>query len=155
TSLSVGEGGSRLSLPVVPFEERPRPTFLPAAPPAEPPGWSSGGEILPGRLVVEREGGVARARWSGGGWSEAPWGRSEYDERLWWEVADDRPGSAAAGGSSVTTVHLPDRTIAWRGTLEIRSDGEAFHYSYRRQLEVNGALIRERRWQESVPRDHQ
>jgi hypothetical protein len=52
-------------------------------------------------------------------------------------------------------VDLPGRNLRWTGTLDVRSDKTNFYYKFRRQLRKNGQLIREKKWQETIPRDHQ
>jgi hypothetical protein len=40
-------------------------------------------------------------------------------------------------------------------SMLVRSDKTNFYYLLARQLHENGKLIRERKWQEAIPRDHQ
>jgi predicted acyl esterase len=162
TSLYLGgESGSRLLLPVVPFEKRPSPDF---AAPAESPelagfedldeGTASGyGEIA----SVERDTarGVTRVTARNRGGSRYPWGIERYEETITHELADDRPGQAKVLGEHRLTVELEDRTLTWEGRLSFRSDRESFHYDYTRRLLRDGELVREKTWTEVIPRDHQ
>jgi transposase len=113
------------------------------------------GDILPVTWDVDRRGNLARASWVGRSKAGFPWGRQDFLERLAFEVGDDAPARASARGEAETVVSLDKRTLLWRSDLELRSDGEAFHYRYRRELHENGRPIRERRWEERFPRDHQ
>ena len=54
-----------------------------------------------------------------------------------------------------TTVELPDRTLVWEARAWFRSDREAFTLTYTRRLLRDGALVREKTWEETIPRDHQ
>ncbi len=50
---------------------------------------------------------------------------------------------------------LKDRVLIWRSHLDFRSDKTNFFYRYKRELLRNGPLIREKVWEETLPRDHQ
>jgi hypothetical protein len=69
-SLSVGDPGSRLVLPVVPHEDRPAPSFRPPDAHARPPGVESEDRVVPIDWTLRREDGHAVAGWTGD-WSSA------------------------------------------------------------------------------------
>jgi hypothetical protein len=71
------------------------------------------------------------------------------------EASDDHPEATSVRGDYRTTVELPERTLVWEARASLRSDLESFHLSYTRRLLRDGALVRERTWQETIPRDHQ
>ncbi|SPF35868.1 hypothetical protein SBA1_1460002 [Candidatus Sulfotelmatobacter kueseliae] len=52
-------------------------------------------------------------------------------------------------------MNLPGRKLLWTDTLDFRSDKANFYYQFRRQLLKNGQVVREKNWQETIPRDHQ
>ena len=58
-------------------------------------------------------------------------------------------------GTYRTTVELEDRTLTWESEMSFRSDLENFHYQYTRRLLEDGALVREKNWEDTIPRDHQ
>ncbi|HWZ85503.1 MAG TPA: hypothetical protein VN032_04830, partial [Thermoanaerobaculia bacterium] len=62
---------------------------------------------------------------------------------------------ATVAGDATTTVALPDRTLAWRAQLSVTSDAKSFHYRLKRELRKDGTLIREKTWEEAIPRDNQ
>lgn len=153
TSLHVGgDGASRLVLPVIPFEERPRPDFV-----AVPMGEPAPRGTWPGRSQTIRDDlrQTSRVEWSGSSDSESPWGRVFDRERLTYDVDDARPEAAAVRGEAETDVHLPGRVLSWRARLDLVSDRDRFHYRLRRELHENGRVIRERTWEETIPRDYQ
>jgi uncharacterized protein len=155
-----GPDGSLLVLPVVPesgFFGPGRPSFSPPGPRVGPPGWRSEGDVLPGSWAWNRDEATGRTtvEWGGEMRSEAPWGTASYREALTWIVDDEYPEAASCHGASETTVERPGRTITWRGTMELSSDARDLHHRYRRVLTENGTTIRERRWDETIPRDHQ
>ena len=43
----------------------------------------------------------------------------------------------------------------WQAELDFSSDRENFYYRYTRRLLENGELLREKRWEETIPRDFQ
>ncbi len=160
TTLRLG-GGTRLSLPVVPFEQRPVPAFLPPA--ASPPmpgfetldaGTSSGyGEIS----SVDRnpQTGAATATATNSGGYRYPWGTERYHETIRHDVTDSAPDKAAVLGTHRMEVELPGRNLVWEAELSFKSDHENFYYSYLRRLSENGRLLREKTWTRTIPRDFQ
>jgi hypothetical protein len=156
-----GDDPTRVHLPVVPFAPRPRPTFLP---PEESPklpefetldaGTISGyGEIDQiERRVRER---ATRVVAADGGAMRYPWGTERYSETIVHEARDDRPEAVAVRGEHTLTLELAGRTLTWKGRLSFRSDLENFHYAYTRRLLKDGALVREKTWNDTIPRDFQ
>ena len=154
-------GTSRLSLPVVPFEQRPVPDFLPPAKDPEYPGYetlASGTTSGYGEISsVDRnpQTGVAVAKATNEGGTRYPWGTERTFETIRYEVKDDAPGDAQVLGTHRMEVELPGRKLVWDAELSFRSDRQNFLYSYRRRLTENGKLLREKTWTQTIPRDHQ
>ncbi|MSR03383.1 MAG: CocE/NonD family hydrolase [Gemmatimonadetes bacterium] len=69
-----------------------------------------------------------------------------------YEVSDLRPDAAAYRTEAVNRYRLPGRELVWEGVTNVRSDSVFFYYEHRRRLLENGKVIRERRWQDSMPR---
>ena len=156
--LGVGEGGSRLTLPVVAADrgEAPRPAFLPAMAPVAAPGVRSGEFLVPIDWTAERDGSLAVATWEGKSWNEFPWGTERISERLRFEVDVRAPWRSSVLGEAVTDVELPGRVLRWRGELRLSTDeGTGFRYRYTRELTRDGTSIRTRTWEEEIPRDFQ
>jgi putative CocE/NonD family hydrolase len=155
-SMHIGEDTpSVVRLPVVPASSRPEPEWPDPEPGEAPPGVGSDGDILPVVWEVERDGPRATARFEGRSAAWFPWGREDFSERLEFDADDARPAESAARGHAETVVQLDRRRLVWRADLELTSDATHFHYRFRRTLEENGHQVRERSWEESVPRDHQ
>ncbi len=155
-------GASRLSLPVVPFEQRPVPDFL--LPTRDDPeyagvesleaGTTSGyGEIS----SVDRnpQTGTVVAKATNGYGTRYPWGTERSFETIRYEINDHAPADAGVTGTHRLEVELPGRTLVWDAELTFRSDRENFFYTYRRRLTENGKPVREKTWNETIPRDHQ
>jgi hypothetical protein len=47
------------------------------------------------------------------------------------------------------------RALVWEAELLFRSDLENFYYTYTRRLVENGAIVREKTWNDTIPRDYQ
>ncbi|MDZ4730211.1 MAG: CocE/NonD family hydrolase [Xanthomonadales bacterium] len=157
-----GDSGSSLVLPVVPVNRAaPGPQFLPpvAYPSAEgfaslATGTSSGyGEISSVDRNPQTGEVVIKATNSGG--TQYPWGKETYTETIEHQTSDDHPEKTAMIGTHVLKIELKDRTLLFEGGLDFRSDTENFYYEYFRKLTVNGELLREKNWKETIPRDYQ
>ena len=155
-------GASKLSLPVVPFEKRPVPDFLP---PAKDDPQYAGVESLEGGTVsgygeissVERnpQTGTVVAKATNSNGTRYPWGTERIQETIRYEINDNAPADAGVTGTHRMEVELPGRTLIWDAELTFRSDRENFLYTYRRRLTENGKLVREKTWRETIPRDYQ
>jgi putative CocE/NonD family hydrolase len=162
TSLRLGgSAGSKVMLPVVPSGDRPSPSFLSPEEDAELPGYeylddgttSGYGEIS----SVDRnpQTGEVRVTATNGGGIRYPWGTERYRESIVHETRDDHPEATSVRGQYWMEVELEDRVLTWQGDLHFRSDAENFYYTYTRRLSRNGELLREKTWQDTIPRDHQ
>jgi putative CocE/NonD family hydrolase len=164
TTLYLGPEGSRLLLPVVPRAERPRPTYLPIPAGGKEdrlPGFESidagtisgYGEIS----SVDRnpQTGKATVVATSTSASRYPWGEEHNTESITHEAEDGKPEATSVRGEYGTTVKLKDRTLRWEARVVFRSDRQNFYYSGVRRLVQDGTLVREKSWEQTIPRDHQ
>jgi putative CocE/NonD family hydrolase len=163
TSLYLGgTDPTRLLLPVVSRAERPRPSFLP--PVTEEPalpgyrtldtGTSSGyGEISSIERNPQRR--STRVTATNASALRYPWGDERDTEIIVHEAEDAHPEMTSVRGEYTTTVTLPDRTLRWEMKVSFRSDRQNFYYTGVRRLLKNGALLREKTWEKTFPRDNQ
>jgi hypothetical protein len=162
TSLHLGgDDGTHLLLPVVPYEERPAPSFLPPSEDPELPGFESldegttsgYGEIS----SVDRNPrtGEVKVTATNGGGTRYPWGTERYRETIVHVTTDAHPESTSMEGEHRMEVELEHRTLIWEAELLFRSDLQSFYYTYTRRLLENGRLVREKAWQDTIPRDYQ
>ena len=162
TTLYLGPDTTRLLLPVVPHAERPRPSYLPIDPVEDRlPGFeaidlgtpSGYGEIS----SVERNPrtGAARVVATSSSATRYPWGEEDSRESITHEAEDGRPDAASVRGEYSTTVKLKDRTLRFESVVRWHSDRERFFYSGTRRLLKDGTLLREKKWEAAIPRDHQ
>jgi predicted acyl esterase len=162
TTLNLGgEGGSSVLLPTVPFEERPRPRFLPPAKDPDLPGFESLDDGTPsgyGEISsIDRnpQTGAAKIVATNRGGVRYPWGKETYRETITHETNDKKPEQTSVRGTHRMVVELEGRTLVWEAELLFRSDLENFYYTYTRRLLENGILIREKNWNDTIPRDFQ
>jgi predicted acyl esterase len=161
TALRLGQG-TRVLLPVLPFEQRPRPAFLAPAPDGERlAGYGSlqeettsgYGEIATvERNVAKRS---TRVTALNSGANQYPWGQSRFDEKIVHEVQDERPEAASVRGDYRLDLKLKDRTLTFESQVLFRSDRQSFYYTNTRRLRKDGTLVREKTWEDTIPRDHQ
>jgi predicted acyl esterase len=156
TSLGVGgEHGSRLILPVLPAEWDDGPAFERPAGHVAPPGTHGSGDPFPAPWTVTRGDGASTVEWAGEYRTELPWSVQVARERMSYRVEDDHPETASVLGEAQTDIDLEDRRLTWRGVMEVSSDATHFRCRFRREVLENGSLVRERMWEERIPRDHQ
>ncbi|MEZ5420541.1 MAG: CocE/NonD family hydrolase, partial [Vicinamibacterales bacterium] len=163
TSLFLGgEDGTRLLLPVVPPGARPVPDFapspdsrerLPGYEPIEAGSTSGYGEIS--RIERNPQTHTSRVVATNDSGMRYPWGEQHETERITYEADDRRPEAATVHGEYSTTVVLKGRTLRWESRVSLTSDRTTFHYTNVRRLFENGVLIREKTWNEAIPRDFQ
>lgn len=89
-----------------------------------------------------------------GGEENYPWGRHVYREEIIHRTADEDPARTSVESVYATTVELPGRVLTWKGILDFHSDLDNFYYRYTRQLFQDQVLLREKTWEETIPRDH-
>jgi putative CocE/NonD family hydrolase len=156
-----GTHATRLVIPTVPPGDWPKPNFLP--PEADPvfPGFetldagtvSGYGEISSiNRNPQTRTTTVGATNASG---ERYPWGTERFKETISHQTNDDHPEATSVVGTYQQTVELEDRTLTWESEMSFRSDLKNFYYEYTRRLLQDGALVREKNWEDTIPRDFQ
>jgi len=84
-----------------------------------------------------------------------PWGSETRLTLRRFQVQDDHPELDSSTGHLEVKVQLPARELTWHSEWDVHSDRMNFYYLFKRELRENGKLIRERKWQGTIPRDHQ
>jgi hypothetical protein len=162
TSLQVGgPHPTRIELPVIPPGTRPGPQFrTPGTDPKYGGGYGDYDSETPSGYaeigVVERDylAQKARAIATNAGTMTYPWGTVRSEERIVHEADDLHPERASVASALAHTVTLSDRVLRFEGLLDFRSDAQNFYYTYTRRVLQDGELVRERTWEEAIPRDH-
>jgi putative CocE/NonD family hydrolase len=159
TSLQLGDASaSRLELPLVPLEPPARPHF--SAPEETPPLESvkSEGDTWPPQVWTDTHDlltGITRISWMGDDASQYPWGRMKDHEQMSYVLGDDHPEKSSIHAEGSTTIELTGRILIWSVVIDFSSDLHNFYYHSERHLTENGKLIREKSWNDTIPRDHQ
>jgi hypothetical protein len=83
-----------------------------------------------------------------------PWGKMKYTEEIRHTTNDNRPAETGLASVYTITAILPGRNLRWEGHLKFSSDTEHFYYQYTRKIYDNQQLIRDKSWNEKIPRDH-
>ena len=89
------------------------------------------------------------------GRNEVPWGSITQTDEIVYEANDEHPETASVSSQMKRVVRTEGRELTWKGILSFTSDRENFYYSYTRQLLAEDQLIREKTWNETIPRDYQ
>jgi predicted acyl esterase len=158
TSLQLGgRDGSRLMLPVVPLHGEKAPNISPPQPSEERTDLKSFGFPWPGEWLVTRDEGRRKTTvlWKGKMGGEYPWGKETDLEQLTYEIDDAHPEVNVIHGEAETTFELKGRVLVWSGHLSFSSDAKNFFYKYTRELRRDGALVKTKTWEETIPRDFQ
>jgi hypothetical protein len=158
TSLALGgNNGSRLVLSQVPVAGPAPPAFSPPAPSEERMDIKSVGYPWPGEWMLERDEANHKAtvRWRGKAETEYPWGKETDYENLTYTVDDNHPDLSTVLGEAESIFALKGRELRWRGHLSVITDAHNFHYKYTRELWKDGQLLKQKTWEETIPRENQ
>ncbi len=155
TSLELGN--SRLTLPVVPVKGATAPAFQPPQPAEERKDIKSIGYPWPGEWTLERDEANQKAtvHWKGKAETDYPWGEEIDYESLVYDADDAHPETSAVHGEAESIFTLKERELRWRGHLSVTTDQKNLYYKYTRELLKNGQVLKQKTWEETIPRDHQ
>jgi gas vesicle protein len=135
-----------------------------AAPQFAPPESSqqrndiqSAGSLWPGDWKTERDEVNAKTKvtWTGKSEETYPWGKETDSESITYVADDNHPEASSVQAEAEIVMALKQQTITWQGHLTLTSDSQNFYYKYIRQLLKDGQPIKQKTWQETIPRDHQ
>jgi len=158
TSLVLGGNeGSRITLPVVPVQGTAVSAFPLPEPSEERRDISGSGELWPGSWTTLRDE-IHRkttVNWHGKTEEDYPWCKETDYEALTYDADDDHPETSAVHGEAKTIFELTGRVLVWQGHLSVTTDQKNFYYKYTRELMKDGQMVKQKTWQETIPRDHQ
>ena len=158
TSLELGgTDGSRLVLPVVPVHGTAPPAFQVAGPSEERTDIHTTGELLPGDWTATRDeiNHKTTVYWHGKSETIYPWGKETDYENLTYDADDVHPETSAVQGEAKSVFELQSRVLTWQGHLSVTTDQKNFYYKYTRELLKDRQMVKQKTWQETIPRDHQ
>ena len=93
--------------------------------------------------------------WRGKAETNYPWGKETDYENLTYDVDDTHPEISAVRGEAESIFALKGRELRWRGHLSVTTDQKNFYYKYTRELLKDGQMVKQKTWEETIPRDHQ
>lgn len=157
TSLYTGKGGSFIELPVVPHgrdAELPNPVS-----PNEEPGDAEyyGGEgLTPFMIVSDDPGGLTVVESHEASSMRVRDKVFEYRNTVHQSVNNTAPGEASFQGTGWERITFDaGRTLDMNVDILIVSDATHFNVRVTRGISENGVVLRERQWNEVIPRDFQ
>jgi hypothetical protein len=155
TELHLGVESTRMELPVIPPAERKVPVFLPPEP-REEIAEVRYLESVPWLDSYEYKRDLWRkttsVEWKSRSETVDHGRRHRTNERNYYETNDDRPAESRFSGEAKTTIELKDRKLELRSTFDVRSDEKNFYVKIIRHLFKDGDLLRQREWNETIPR---
>ena len=159
TTVVTGAEATSVELPVIPAGPRAAPAFKPAEErEVRADARDLGSDVWPqGTSEWKRDtvSGLVTYTWSGKSRYEIRGRRFEATEKNIYETKELDPASSRFLGDASDRIELRGRTIDILTTAEIRSDAGNFHITFVRRILENGWLLRERKWQETIPRAFQ
>ena len=154
TTLVLGGGASELELPFVLAAARPRmPVLLVPEPVEEAPDARSVDSGSSSRTLVRDNFTTVTS----GEFHEYEVHGRRYrtSEQLVYRTRDDCPAESSFRGEGEWKMAASGRVVQVKAEVDVRSDATVFHVAVKRRLYENGALVREKEWQEDIPRDFQ
>ena len=158
TIRSNDKGRSFLKLPVL---TNPTPMAKPFPKPVAAPKLDGYGTIAAGtpsgyaelkEVVRNERTGTTSVLSTNSGSDKYPWGVHHYTQSLTHIANDDNPANSSVLSTYTISVEQEGRILKWTGILDFRSDEKTFFYKYKRVLERNGKVIKEKEWVEDIPR---
>jgi putative CocE/NonD family hydrolase len=157
-TLSIDRARSSIMLPVV-VGASPSPGAPSFAPPrrADHAVPSRGRDAYIWRIEHDVPAGATRAVVGNSGDYPATDDTPSYAERYEGTVTvrPDDPGAAAAHGEAAFEIRWPEATCTSRATLEVDSDADTYRVRIDLTVTEDGDVRWHRRWDRTIPRDHQ
>ncbi len=72
-----------------------------------------------------------------------------------YKVDDAHPETSSVQGEAESIFVLKNRELRWRGHLSVTTDQKNLYYKYTRELLKDGQMVKQKTWEETIPRDHQ
>ena len=144
-------------MPRIPAAERPTPGFLPPEPREERTDarYLDGGLLRSVTVSYDLNSGTTRYRTS----AESRYQVGDRQHRCWethvHETSDRLPERSSYRGEAGHRIRMAARTIELRTRMSLESDAKSFQAGFHRSVFENDRLVREHRWEETVPRRFQ
>ena len=156
--LKIGEKGTTIRLPVVPFPERPVPKLLPPEASQMPPDAASlpgGGDPIYTLVSRNSDTGMVSVEQKSEHYFTVT--NLSYYRMDWryYETNESNPADTRFIGTSEGKVTMKDRSVMHRTTTDMQSSVKNFHVVITRRIYENDTLVREKVFDEVIPRDFQ
>jgi putative CocE/NonD family hydrolase len=162
TTLAIGgDNGAQVVLPVIPPGGERAPEFAQSKPDPVLGGYETldSGNITGYASITEMERdpdtGEAFGTAKNTGATRYPWGIERFEEEIEHRTSDTNPATTSVTGRYLLTQELEDRTLEFEQTVEFTSDEKNFRLKFHRWVDVDGERLREKTWDEVIPRDFQ
>lgn len=159
STLQVGEGGSHVVLPVLPTHSQRAPEFALPQPDVVLADYETidSGNVSGYAAItsIQRDADGAYGVASNSGATRYPWGIERFEETIEHRTSDDNPAETSVIGRYSLTEELADRTLRFEQDVRFSSDEKDFRLTFDRRVFVDGDLLREKHWDEFIPRDYQ
>jgi len=156
-----GSGGARLVLPVVAAGNQLSPAFRTPEASPELAGFevldagnvSGYGEI--NTVETDPASGETFGVAHNTGGTRYPWGVERFEERIEHRTSDGNPAVTSVQGTCSLDLELQDRRLRFEQDVTFSSNLTHFRLMFKRRALLDGELVHERQWNESIPRDFQ
>ena len=164
----MGTESTCLELPIIPAVKRKAPSFLPPEPREKsqikpvtddkrPEAPSLGAYSWPqASAELKRDlDSTVSLDWKGARKNEVQGVSSRTFYRDYQDTNDKNPAKSSYHGERGRLMEFEGRTIELRTNVDITSDETNFYVVFLRKIFLNGALLRQREWKETIKRDFQ
>ena len=168
TKLFTGTESTCLELPIIPAVKRKAPSFRPPEPREEsqlkrikdderPDAAYFGAYFWPQASAEYKRDldSTVSLDWKGARRNEVQGARNRSYYRDYQDTNDKNPAKSSYHGERGRLMEFEARTIELRTKVDITSDETNFYVVFLRKIFLNGALLRQREWKETIKRDFQ
>ena len=78
-----------------------------------------------------------------------------YGETIEHRTSDKDPAHTSMKGTHYWEMTQDERVVLWESELDFSSDLVNFYYRFLRRVSENGEVVRQKTWEETIPRDYQ
>lgn len=158
TKLFLGKENTRLQLPEIPYQEPRGPAFRPSEPREQRPdakelegkGWP-----YQYRVIHDLLSNTTTVEWQAEDRFEVKGTEHYISDSAIYRTDNEKPAQSGFLGETERTIKLKDRTITLKTLVSIESDETNFRIVFTRRLWENSKFIKEKQWQETIPRQFQ
>lgn len=158
TTLTVGNGKSKLFLPLVSKDQAASPTLPALEPDDVTPSAKelASTSLTPFTISHDKEGNTIATAIEAYT-AEIHGNIYKTDYKAIYKVNDQQPAKASFIGIGIDRVNMlkAKRNIKVESTITVNSDDKYFHTQVIRKISLNGKILKVKKWNESIPRYYQ